>query len=118
MLHSHKQNYSFVGAMHPLSKLVICAVMLRGRHRGLPVAIDRAIMLPSQVEKAEDPRLGQATSEQTGRPLRRSGTVRSHRTSGTSNLLHRRSRIAENDLELLPRKDNIPSDGRHIESEP
>jgi hypothetical protein len=25
--------------------------MLRGRHRGLPVAIDRAIMLPSEFEK-------------------------------------------------------------------
>ena len=39
--------------MHPLSKLIICAVMLRGRHRGLPVAIDRAIMLPSELEEAE-----------------------------------------------------------------
>lgn len=27
-------------------------VMIRGRHRGLPVAIDRAIMLPSEFEKA------------------------------------------------------------------
>lgn len=39
-------NYSFSGALHPLSKLIICLVMLRGRHRGLPVAIDRAVMLP------------------------------------------------------------------------
>ncbi|TBU40177.1 cation transport protein-domain-containing protein [Dichomitus squalens] len=39
-------NYSFSGALRPLSKLIICAVMLRGRHRGLPVAIDRAVMLP------------------------------------------------------------------------
>jgi Trk-type K+ transport system membrane component len=29
------------------SKLVICAVMLRGRHRGLPYALDHAVMLPS-----------------------------------------------------------------------
>lgn len=41
-----QQNYSLSGAFHPLSKLIICAVMLRGRHRGLPVAIDRAVMLP------------------------------------------------------------------------
>lgn len=27
---------------------MLCAVMLRGRHRGLPVQIDRAIMLPSE----------------------------------------------------------------------
>lgn len=28
--------------------------MLRGRHRGLPVAIDRAVMLPFEFKKAED----------------------------------------------------------------
>ncbi|CAE6440804.1 unnamed protein product [Rhizoctonia solani] len=39
-------NYSFSGALRPLSKLVICIVMLRGRHRGLPHAIDRAVMFP------------------------------------------------------------------------
>lgn len=36
------QNYSFSGAFGPLSKLVVIIIMLRGRHRGLPVAIDRA----------------------------------------------------------------------------
>jgi len=40
-------NYSFSGAFSPLSKLIVCAVMIRGRHRGLPVAIDRAVLLPS-----------------------------------------------------------------------
>ena len=35
-------NYSFSGALKPLSKLIVCIIMLRGRHRGLPVAIDRA----------------------------------------------------------------------------
>lgn len=29
--------------------------MVRGRHRGLPVRIDRSIMLPSELEGAEDP---------------------------------------------------------------
>ena len=43
-------NYSFSGALSPLSKLIICAVMLRGRHRGLPVAIDRAVMLPFEFQ--------------------------------------------------------------------
>jgi hypothetical protein len=28
--------------------------MLRGRHRGLPVAIDRAILLPSEFTQAKD----------------------------------------------------------------
>ena len=40
--------YSFCGAWHPLSQLILCAVMLRGRHRGLPVAIDKAVLLPSE----------------------------------------------------------------------
>ena len=40
--------YSFSGAWHKGSKLVLCAVMLRGRHRGLPVAIDKAVLLPHE----------------------------------------------------------------------
>ena len=40
--------YSFCGAWHKLSKLILVAVMLRGRHRGLPVAIDRAVLIPDQ----------------------------------------------------------------------
>lgn len=35
-------NFSFSGAFGPLSKLVVIVIMLRGRHRGLPVAVDRA----------------------------------------------------------------------------
>ncbi|KAL8722686.1 MAG: hypothetical protein Q9225_000853 [Loekoesia sp. 1 TL-2023] len=42
------QAYSFSGGWHKLSKLILCAVMIRGRHRGLPVAIDRAVLLPSE----------------------------------------------------------------------
>ncbi len=38
--------YSFCGSWHVLSKLVLVVVMLRGRHRGLPVALDHAIKLP------------------------------------------------------------------------
>lgn len=42
------QNYSFSGGWHVVSKLILCAVMIRGRHRGLPVAIDRAVLLPGE----------------------------------------------------------------------
>ncbi len=42
------QAYSFCGAWRTLSKLILCAVMLRGRHRGLPVAIDKAVLLPRE----------------------------------------------------------------------
>ena len=41
-------NYSFCGAWHTLSKLILIVVMLKGRHRGLPMAIDRAVLLPGQ----------------------------------------------------------------------
>ncbi|PYH49379.1 putative potassium transporter [Aspergillus saccharolyticus JOP 1030-1] len=48
-------NASFCGAWHPISKLILAAVTLRGRHRGLPVAIDRAVMLPTEsLEWAEE----------------------------------------------------------------
>lgn len=40
------QPYSLSGEFHTTSKLILCLTMLRGRHRGLPVAIDRAIELP------------------------------------------------------------------------
>lgn len=42
------QAYSFSGALTTASKLVLCAVMIRGRHRGLPVALDKAILLPRE----------------------------------------------------------------------
>ena len=52
----HKDE-SFSVEFKPLSKLVIIAMMIRGRHRGLPYALDRAILLPSekmQQKEAED----------------------------------------------------------------
>lgn len=39
---------SFSTEFSTLSKLVIIAMMIRGRHRGLPYALDKAIMLPSE----------------------------------------------------------------------
>ena len=41
-------NASFSAEFHVLSKLIIIAMMIRGRHRGLPYALDRAILLPSE----------------------------------------------------------------------
>ncbi|KAE9579507.1 hypothetical protein CGMCC3_g4722 [Colletotrichum fructicola] len=40
--------FSFCGAWHTGSKLILCLVMLRGRHRGLPVAVDHAVRLPGR----------------------------------------------------------------------
>ncbi|KAK3723179.1 hypothetical protein LTR37_001902 [Vermiconidia calcicola] len=40
--------YSFCGSWSVLGKLLMILVMLRGRHRGLPVAIDKAVLLPGE----------------------------------------------------------------------
>ncbi|KAH7065156.1 potassium transport protein 1 [Macrophomina phaseolina] len=40
--------YSLSGAFRAGSKVVMLGVMLRGRHRGLPLAIDRSILLPGE----------------------------------------------------------------------
>ncbi|SPO06536.1 related to potassium transporter TRK-1 [Cephalotrichum gorgonifer] len=40
---------SMSGHYMPFSKVVICAMMIRGRHRGLPYALDRAITLPTDI---------------------------------------------------------------------
>lgn len=44
------ENFGFSGAFGPVSKIVVIIIMVRGRHRGLPVAIDRAseLMYTSQ----------------------------------------------------------------------
>ncbi|KAE8145350.1 cation transporter [Aspergillus avenaceus] len=39
---------SLSGQLSIFSKVVICAMMIRGRHRGLPYQLDRAILLPSE----------------------------------------------------------------------
>ncbi|KAI8889709.1 TrkH-domain-containing protein [Backusella circina FSU 941] len=45
---------SQAGQYRTLSKLVLIILMYRGRHRGLPAAIDRAVLLPSeQLEEKE-----------------------------------------------------------------
>ncbi|KAM0723592.1 hypothetical protein Q7P37_000579 [Cladosporium fusiforme] len=41
-------NASLSAQFKVISKLIIVAMMLRGRHRGLPYALDRAILLPSE----------------------------------------------------------------------
>ncbi|KAG9232849.1 putative cation transporter [Amylocarpus encephaloides] len=39
---------SLCGQFTPFSKLVICSMMIRGRHRSLPYQLDRAILLPNE----------------------------------------------------------------------
>lgn len=40
------QSFSFSGGWYTGSKLIMVIVMIRGRHRGLPVALDHAVKLP------------------------------------------------------------------------
>ncbi|KAI1268681.1 cation transport protein-domain-containing protein [Xylariaceae sp. FL1019] len=50
-------NTSLIGQFSVLGKLVIVAMMIRGRHRGLPYGLDRAVLLPSETlirNEAED----------------------------------------------------------------
>ena len=61
-------NFSLSGAMHTLSKLILCAVMIRGRHRGLPVALDRAIMLPKEFLELASEKALQMKRKQVGQP--------------------------------------------------
>jgi potassium uptake Trk family protein len=42
------KSYSLSGSFATLSKVVMLFVMVRGRHRGLPLAIDRSILLPGE----------------------------------------------------------------------
>lgn len=60
-------NYSFSGSFRTLSKLVVIAVMLRGRHRGLPVAIDRAVMLPKDFSAEEETAFDEERSRRASR---------------------------------------------------
>lgn len=50
------QSYSFCGGWYTGSKVIMVLMMLRGRHRGLPVALDHAVKLPGwdNVKKQEE----------------------------------------------------------------
>jgi hypothetical protein len=52
-------NASFSAEFHVLSKLVIIAMQIRGRHRGLPYELDRAILLPSESLHENEKKEGQ-----------------------------------------------------------
>jgi hypothetical protein len=59
-------NASLSSQFSVLGKLVIIAMVIRGRHRGLPYGLDRAILLPSEslnaTEAADDARMARLVS--------------------------------------------------------
>lgn len=68
-------NPSFSGLFSTISKLVICLVMIRGRHRGLPYTLDRAIMLPSEKLAEHDEVQEEQIQEEIQREITRSSSV-------------------------------------------
>lgn len=84
-----QDNFSLSGTMKPLSKLVIIVIMyvkssallsfrinqigrcrIRGRHRGLPVAIDRAVLLPTELVVNPSTGPDKRTADLTGTNVR------------------------------------------------
>ncbi|KAJ5958055.1 uncharacterized protein N7479_005205 [Penicillium vulpinum] len=85
-------NTSFSGQFNVVSKLVIIAMQLRGRHRGLPYALDRAVLLPSDA-------LNRHEAEEGERRMRR----RTSNLSGGGSFVQSQSRTlsqARNDAGL------------------
>ena len=64
---------SLCGQFTTISKVVVCAMMIRGRHRGLPYAVDRAVLLPGEREHRGSPAGASAGSchEEGGSPRAR-----------------------------------------------
>ncbi|KAF2728242.1 high affinity potassium transport protein [Polyplosphaeria fusca] len=100
-------NASFSAQFKTLSKLIIIAMQIRGRHRGLPYSLDRAILLPSEsLHRKEDEdairRARRSSNAQDGggvSPLVRPGTNMSRRQSsatleGSASLRKGKSRAA------------------------
>ena len=77
-------NASFSAQFGVIGKLVIIALQIRGRHRGLPYELDRAILLPSeslhQRELQEEAKRARRNSQAT----MMTGADLSHITSGRS----------------------------------
>ena len=90
-------NASFSAKFSTLAKLVIIAMQIRGRHRGLPYALDKAILLPSEgLQKKEEQDAAQ-------RMLRRSSALSQMDNAGPSagevamtGSISRRGSFAEN----------------------
>jgi len=94
--------------------------MLRGRHRGLPIAIDRAILLPSEFGKTDEARHDDrrsihttGTSTAHGGQFLYSETMASHHHTPDMHSRMRHSRFVDDDAELyqipLPQQDQQSS---------
>jgi Trk-type K+ transport system membrane component len=57
---------SLSGQFTTISKVVVCAMMIRGRHRGLPYAVDRAVILPGDAENRDQEHEAEESLEGSG----------------------------------------------------
>ncbi len=94
-----------------VGKLVIIAMMIRGRHRGLPYGLDRAILLPSESlltrEAADaDARMARQTSQAS---VATQPTSRSRPRSRSRSIDHRNSHLITSLLHPGPIRPHDPS---------
>ncbi|KAJ9302666.1 hypothetical protein DTO271G3_40 [Paecilomyces variotii] len=90
-------NASFSSQFRVISKLVIIAMQIRGRHRGLPYALDRAILLPSESLHKKDAteaerrlrRRPSNVSRMSGVPMRNSTAISTSRDMDSQSLQQR-----------------------------
>ncbi len=85
-------NASLCSQFTVVGKLVLIAMMIRGRHRGLPYGLDRAILLPSEslnaTEAADaDARMARHTSHTSATGPRASSLGRHISITGDHNIL-------------------------------
>lgn len=76
-------NASLSAEFSDVGKLVIICLMIRGRHRGLPYGLDRAILLPSDALNAKDA-MAADTEGRLARQISRM-SVATHRSDTTHN---------------------------------
>ncbi|PHH62141.1 hypothetical protein CDD81_7515 [Ophiocordyceps australis] len=119
-------NASLCSQFSVVGKLIIIAMQIRGRHRGMPYGLDRAVLLPSKARLRKDleedeammARINSSTFKSFGKSsgLQRQGTIRSiggrstDRTNGNliSQLLHP-GPVVNHDMEVLPRRKSTDS---------
>ena len=101
-------NTSFSGRFGVLSKLVIIAMQIRGRHRGLPYELDRAILLPSEsLHQKED-------ADAAKRMLqRRSSNLSQLEMSPTTGSATGRDQVNSSPVELLRKTGTHASHASH-----
>ncbi|KAK3985513.1 Low-affinity potassium transport protein [Cladorrhinum sp. PSN332] len=84
-------NASLSSQFSVVGKLVIIAMMLRGRHRGLPYALDRAILLPGESLNAKDAAAADADARMTRQDSRASVITGTGHGASAASLRRQRS---------------------------